>query len=651
MLLRRTVALVAAGLLLGALVTPVAGAPAAVPPDPGAPVVSDFPRRGTPHAMDGTVLDVVEVGDLVVVAGTFRRVSPGGTFHDPSDDLDRYGIFAFDADTGEIDPQFAPRLNGSAYALATDGRSVHVGGAFSGVAGQTRYARLVRLSLDGKVMSSFRASPDLPVTDLAVDGKRLYVAGAFQRIRTDFGRPSRGALAALRTETGKVLDAVDLRFRGYYDPHRSNRGRTNVRRFDVSADGDRLVAIGNFARVDGKKRSQVVVLDTSRYRARVTRWRTVRFDRHHSVCGSAVSSPVRGVALSPDDRWFVVTTAGGWGGGSRTGSLCDTASAWTTKGRGRQPRWVAYTGADTVLGVAVTEAAVYVGGHFRWFNNPFRRAKPGPGAVPRQGIAALDPRNGLPLSWNPGKQRGIGAEAVVATGRGLWVGSDTTLFAAQRRGRIAWLPWEGGSTVPEVGRAVLPNDLFVARHELLRRPVGADGVPTGDPVPVGSPTDWSSVRGAALVDGELYLGRSDGTLEARTFDPASGALGPPEQIDLRPGIDGRRLPFPVEDITGMFFDPSRHRLYYTLRGDRRLFFRGFTPESRVVGAETHQAARDGLDLRKVRGMTLAGDRVLYGAKDGTLRSARFVGGGLSGEPRVLSDDGSWRAKGLFVPTD
>lgn len=642
----------AAGLLLGALVTPVAGAPAATPPDPGAPVVSDFPLLGTPHVMDGSVLDVVEVGGKVVVAGTFRRVSPAGTFHDPSDDLDRYGIFAFDAETGRIDRQFAPRLNGSAYALATDGTSVHVGGAFTGVAGQTRYARLVRLSLDGQVMSAFRASPDLPVTDLAVHGSRLYAAGAFTAFRTDFGRESRGALAALRPETGRVLRAVDLRFRGVYDPQRPNRGRTDVRRLDVSADGKRLVAVGNFARVDGRKRSQVVLLNTGRFPARVMRWRTVRFDRHHSVCGGSVSSPLRGVAFSPDDRWFVVTTAGGWGGGGRADSLCDTVSAWTARGRGgRQPRWIAYTGADTVLGVAVTEAAVYVGGHFRWFNNPFRRAKPGPGAVPREGIAALDPRNGLPLSWNPGKQRGVGAEAVTVTGRGLWVGSDSSLIANQRRGRIALLPWAGGTTVPEVGRAMLPNDLFLVRGDLRRRAVGSDGVPTDAAAPVASTVDWSTVRGAALVGRELYLGRSDGTLEVRPFDPATGDVGPAEQVDLRPGIDGRRLPFPVEDVTGMFFDPARHRLYYTLRGDRRLLFRGLTPESRVVGAQTHQADRDGLDLRKVRGMTLAGDRVLYGGKDGTLRSVRFVGGGLSGRPRVLSDDGSWRAKGLFVPAD
>ena len=37
-------------------------------------------------------------------------------------------------------------------------------------------------------------------------------------------------------------------------------------------------------------------------------------------------------------------------------------------------------------------------------------------------------------------------------------------------------------------------------------------------------------------------------------------------------------------MTGMFYDPATHRIYYTVSGDAHLFYRGFSPESEIVGA-------------------------------------------------------------------
>ena len=89
--------------------------------------------------------------------------------------------------------------------------------------------------------------------------------------------------------------------------------------------------------------------------------------------------------------------------------------------------------------MAVTSDAVYIGGHYRWLNNPYGQDNPQKGAVPRPGLAALDPANGVPLSWNPGRNpRGHGAEEIYATPAGIWVGSDTDSIGNYQYKRRSW---------------------------------------------------------------------------------------------------------------------------------------------------------------------------------------------------------------------
>ena len=144
----------------------------------------------------------------------------------------------------------------------------------------------------------------------------------------------------------------------------------------------------------------------------------------------------RDIDFAPDGSYFVITTTGAFGGGSAVGTMCDTSSRWENRTAANQePTWVTYTGGDTTYGVAVTGTAVYVGGHMRWQDNPYQGDQAGPGAVPREGIAALDPVNGMPLSWNPGRTRGVGAQALYATPDSLWVGSDTEMIGGVTRKR------------------------------------------------------------------------------------------------------------------------------------------------------------------------------------------------------------------------
>jgi hypothetical protein len=609
-------------------------------------LASDFPVLGTPHVMNGAVLGIAQVGDTIYAVGSFTRISPAKTYHRKKDDLTRRGIFAFDADTGAIDRSFRVSLGGGrANSIDTDGTYLYVGGDFTSVNGHGGHKRLVKLTASGKVASGFRAQAGAEVDTLVVHGPRVYVGGAFNSISSRGHDVRRHGLAAVATRNGAVLSSVRVSFTGVYT---KRLGKTAVKSIDVTANGKRLVAVGNFARVGGHVRVQVAVLDTSGGRARVTGWHTSQFDARHNHCNPHFGSLVRDVDFAPSGSWFVVATTGGYWGGIRSGTLCDTTSRWSTRS-GRSPAWVDYTGGDTTTGVEVARGAVYVGGHMRWENNPFGNSHAGPGAVPREGIAALDQVTGLPLSWNPGRVRGVGAQAFLATSDGLWVGSDTTLIANQRRGRIALMPWSGGRVIPHAAQARLPNDLFIApRHGhgvLRKRPVNGNGTPSGAAHQVRTGLVWSKVRGAVYVSGEVYYGWVNGGFFRRTLNPDTGHLG------LRHKVSTRGLPFPIKRLTGMFYEPVRHRLYYTLAGDKRLFFRDFSPESGVLGAVGHAADRHGVSFARVAGMTLAGNRIVYGSEDRTLRSVAFRGRRVAGKPHGLSHDGNWRTRALFVPND
>lgn len=78
-----------------------------------AAVVSDRPVGWTPHVLDGSVKDILRVGDTIVVGGDFSRVSD---FR--GNELRRTNLFAFEHDSGRIIHDFAPRTDGTVVSLA-----------------------------------------------------------------------------------------------------------------------------------------------------------------------------------------------------------------------------------------------------------------------------------------------------------------------------------------------------------------------------------------------------------------------------------------------------------------------------------------------------------------------------------------------------
>ncbi|MBM0238227.1 hypothetical protein JNW88_15660 [Micromonospora sp. ATA32] len=393
-------------------------------------VVGADPANWTPHALDGTVNRIIQIGNRVYLAGTFTRVRDANS----TAQLAMARLVAFDATTGRIDTTFRPTVNGAVSALAAsaDGRSLYVGGAFSTVNGvaMRSVARLDAAS-GARVAGFTPAALSGPVNDMRLVGGRLILGGAFQSV----GGVTRRALAALNAVTGAGDSSVNLDVNG---PRTTATGVTapvKVEALDVSADGSRLIFVGNFSSVAGQARHQLAVARLAAAGATLSGWST---DRYQPACANSIPSYLRGVDISADGSWFVAVSTGY----TFTGRLCDAAARFEfgTDTSGKQPTWVNYTGGDTLLSVAVTGAAVYVGGHQRWLDNPLGRNSAGVGAVSRPGIGAIHPLTGRALAWNPTKDRGVGTGELYATDRGLFVGSDTTVVAGEYHGRVAFFP-------------------------------------------------------------------------------------------------------------------------------------------------------------------------------------------------------------------
>jgi hypothetical protein len=592
----------------GLAVVPVSSGSAVT--DPGGGLVSETPAANTPQVLNGEVLSIASIGRTIVLAGTFTRVRE----YNSTTTLIRHRLLAFDSVTGRISTTFHPDADHAVNVVVPGpANTVYVGGDFKHI-GLVKRHRVARLSLaTGAVIARFNAGAvNGTVQDLRLYRKRLYVAGAF----TKAGGSKQGVLTTLRPTTGKAQRYLQLPFRGV---HRRGLGVPMVVKIDIAPRQRRLVAVGNFRRVGHRRHEQIVMLRLNRHAARLD-----PFDvpLYRAACSGSFFTYVRDVDFSTDGAYFVVGTTGGVTGPT---TPCDSIARFETGSRGAvAPSWIDRTGGDTILSVEATPSAVYVGGHQRWLNNPYGRNSAAPGAVSRTGIAALSPVNGLPFSWDPTHQLGVGIFDLLLTPAGLWVGSDTDQIAHTYHPRIARL-LPNGLRYPAVSTPVLPalTYLSVGDDLMSRRFDGRTAGPATALAVLPNEPAWSQVSGAFMLGGRLYVGGRDGSFTRRTFDGA--AFGVPEPVATSDRI------VPLADwhhdlsvLTGMFYD--RGRIYYTLPGSPALYYRYFNPESGVVGATRLIASgpAGAFDPRQVRGMFVAGNALYWTTATGTLRRMGWV---------------------------
>jgi len=432
---RRVFALVAAGLLSLSVASQAEGLGYA---HPG--VVSADPVNTTPHVLDGTVRAIAAVGSRVYVGGTFTTVVNAGT----STRLVRNYLFAFDRGTGRIIAGYTPAVNGvvESIAPARDGSSIIVGGRFTIVNGVSQRS-LAMLDVNGARVSTFGGRTNGYVNKVLVRGSRLVAGGRF----SSANGVSRQNLAVLDSTSG----ALDTAFTVDVTQGRTRTDGTtpapSVGEMDADATGSRLVVLGNFRQVGGQRRQQIAMIDLSGNK--LASWFTNRYPNDVAgssqafQCYQSFDTQMRDVEFSPDGSYFVVVSTGGAPDRNVSG-LCDTAARWETNATVASEvveTWKNCTGGDTLYSVAVTGAAVYVGGHQRWLDNCGGRDDAVTGSFAANGIGALDPTTGSAIrTWNPGRTRGVGAEELLANSDGLHIGSDTTSLGGEYHARLGRFP-------------------------------------------------------------------------------------------------------------------------------------------------------------------------------------------------------------------
>ena len=686
--MRRRVLVAVCGLLAAGLVPVAATGSVAIAGDSVTGLPSVVPASFTPNILappstkDSPLQPqaITQVGSQVVVGGTFNDgVQQAGS----TTTLPMSYIFAMDASTGVINTSFEPALNGPVYALVAGpvvggDPTVYVGGKFSTVNGvKAKSVALLDMST-GHVAAGFKVpAMNGLVNTMAVSGGRLFVGGIF----TAVGPNTVGGLAALDPLTGAYLPYVSF---GVATNHNWTptcvgcaKAGVGLQDLAISPDGTRMVIDGNFKTAGGLPRDQIALVDLGATSATVDPgWATQRYT---AACAyKAFDSWIRQVAFSSDGSYFVVTATGGQ---ASTSNNCDSVARFETASTGTaiQPTWSDWSGQDTFWGLATAPDAIYVGGHFRWLNNPFGHNSAGPGGVPRPAIAALNPLNGLPYSWNPGRTpRGANTFAMTVTSAGLWIGYDENYIGnyLYHRGQIAFFPFAGGETLPSDAASTLPADLYLAgplapgpghtgSNTLLARPY--DGTTVGATTTLSAaPVSWSSVRGAFMADGKLFYGYSDGNLYSVAYDGTTWGtpalvqpFNDPYWDNVQTGSGNTYQGFApsfygseITKVSGMFY--SAGYLYYTLTGQSGLYYRYFEPEDGVVGGSEFLATSN-VNFTGTEGLFSTAGKIYWAqGSTGNLYSATFTGA-LAGNPATVNGTSAvadsandWNANATFI---
>jgi hypothetical protein len=385
--------------------------------------VSSTPAVGTPQlATTGSTTEQVrqlaQCGGTMYAVGSFTEIKRYSTTYS------RNNAFSFSATSPFQVTSWNPNVNGVVNSIAFNSgcTEAYLGGVFTSVDG-TAVKNIAEVSTStGAVNTAFAHSAGGQVETLLTVGSHVLAGGYFTSINGSSANPY---FTSLNTTTGKDDGFLHLSISGNYQfPGVSSNG-TRVYNQQLSNGGSLDLVEGDFTSVGGLPRQQIFMLNLAGSTATVTAWTSPEFSQ---ACATVEPFYLQAAAWAPGDSEIYVATTGyhpynmPTGATPRTG-LCDAAAAFPSTQASVSHLWINYTGCDSLYSTAADASTAYFGGHERWADNPNDCDAQGPGAIAAPGMVGLSPATGA-VTFNPTRDRGLGADDMLITGGGLWIASD-----------------------------------------------------------------------------------------------------------------------------------------------------------------------------------------------------------------------------------
>ena len=302
----------------------------------------------------------------------------------------------------------------------------------------------------------------------------------------------------------------------------------------VTSDGNSVFGLHFGTGINGETREALVKIDTSGNTTGLADWRV---DWSGQTNRRECLDSLRDIAIAPDDSFIVIG-----GQGADNPPNCDSVLRYPTGGTGVIGfDWSARL-YSSVFSVAVSDTAVYVGGHFCAAplngadpvsrqthertngaanrcnhndpNDPVNPSEIFPNdAVFRNQLAALDPSDGRALAWDPGSNAFLGTFDLTIIDRGLLAGMDRDRYNQVLTGRSGFFDFGGFTPAPDPGAPPAPV-------------VASCSVSVINNVPVVSYSDFPDASNVNILrNGSFLVNDSFDTPGAGTHDDTTAVVG------------------------------------------------------------------------------------------------------------------------------